>query len=258
MKISMLLENTAKNKNFIPEHGLSIYIETDSINILFDTGAGPLFAENAKQLGIDLADVDVAIVSHGHNDHGGGLETFLSLNSKANIYITPEAFNRYYNDTGKEISINAGLLSTGRFKLVENSERISAGVELFTCNNLTNIYPIKTYGLKRIKNGRLIEDDFKHEQYLVIEEKGKRIVFSGCSHKGIMNITKWLKPDILIGGFHFMKIENDAELKEAADILNSKDTIYYTCHCTGIRQYEYLKEVMPKLKYLQCGDVLEI
>lgn len=258
MKISMLLENTAKNDCFCAEHGLSMYIETEKLNILFDTGAGPLFAENAKQLGIHLADVDVAIISHGHNDHGGGLATFLAVNDKAKVYVTQQAFDRYFNDSNKEISINAGLLSTGRFALVEDVMKLSEGVELLTCNELVNPYPVKAYGLKRIKNGQMLEDDFKHEQYLVIEEQGKRIVFSGCSHKGIMNISQWLKPDILIGGFHFMKIEDEAELQAAADVLNKFDTEYYTCHCTGVKQYEYLEKVMPRLHYLHCGDVLEL
>lgn len=258
MKISMLLENTTTNDNFGIEHGLSMYIETEGLKLLFDTGASPLFAENAQKLGLDLAEVDAAIISHGHNDHGGGLATFLALNDKAKIYITPAAFDRYFNADSKEISINAGLLSTGRFVLVEDKVQIAPGVELFTCNDCQILYPIKSYGLKRIKHGRLIEDDFKHEQYLVIEEKGQRIVFSGCSHKGILNVSKWLQPNILIGGFHFMKIQDEGELLAAAEVLNKNNTEYYTCHCTGVQQYEYLKGVMPRLKYLHCGEVIEL
>lgn len=258
MKISMLLENTTTNDNFGTEHGLSMFIETEGLKLLFDTGASSLFAENAQKLGLDLAEVDAAIISHGHNDHGGGLATFLSLNDKAKIYITPAAFDRYFNDASKEISINAGLLSTGRFVLVEDKAQIAPGVELFTCNDCQKLYPVKSYGLKRIKQGRLVEDDFKHEQYLVIEEKGQRIVFSGCSHKGILNVSEWLKPDILVGGFHFMKIQEERELLAAAEMLNKNNTEYYTCHCTGVPQYEYLKGVMPRLSYLHCGEVIKL
>lgn len=258
MKISILLENTAKNESFNAEHGLSMYIETENLNILFDTGASSLFAENAKQLGVDLANVDIAVISHGHSDHGGGLATFFSQNDKAKVYITPAAFDRYYNDMNKEISIDAGLLSTDRFILVEDSVNIGENIKLLTCNEKINPYPMKSYGLKRIKHGQLLEDAFKHEQYLVIQEKGKNIVFSGCSHKGILNISHWLQPDILIGGFHFMKIEDIAELQANADVLNSFNTDYYTCHCTGLKQYEYLEKVMSRLHYLHCGDVLEL
>ena len=51
------------------------------------------------------------------------------------------------------------------------------------------------------RGGKLIPEDFRHEQYLIVHEKGRRIVFSGCSHRGILNIAHWLKPDVLIGGF---------------------------------------------------------
>ena len=83
---------------------------------------------------------------------------------------------------------------------------------------------------------------------------GKKILISGCSHKGVLDIVSWFKPDVLIGGFHYSKIEDEAELKQAAEILNSYNTIYYTCHCTGIKQYEIMKKFMPKLNYISCGD----
>ena len=102
-------------------------------------------------------------------------------------------------------------------------------------------------------------DDFLHEQYLLIEEEGKRILISGCSHKGIFNIAEWFKPDVLIGGFHFMKLDPDAEedagfLNKAAEILLRYDTTYYTCHCTGEMQYAFLKEKMgDRLQYAATG-----
>ena len=258
MRISMLLENTAKNNDFAAEHGLSMYIETEQGNILFDTGATSLFAQNAAKLGIDLADVDMVVISHGHNDHGGGLKTFLELNSKAKIYITPQAFGRYYNDGLKDISIDASLLSTGRFVLVEDSLKLTENMELLTCNKAKARCKINAYGLMKVENGQLVTDDFKHEQYLVIKEKGKRVVFSGCSHKGIINIVEWLSPDVLIGGFHFMRIEDEGTLQAAAEELNKQPIDFYTCHCTGVKQYEFLQTIMPKLYYLSCGDVLNI
>ena len=103
MKIWTLMENTAAEGNFCAEHGLSFYIETKKHKILFDAGQTEAFAENSKKLGIDLNQVDVAVLSHGHYDHGGGLLRFLELNEKAPVYVSPGAFGEHYNGT-KNIS----------------------------------------------------------------------------------------------------------------------------------------------------------
>ena len=77
MRIISLVENTSVNDAIKAEHGLSLYIESKNYKILFDMGQTDLFLKNAKRLGVDLSQVDIAILSHGHYDHGGGLEEFL-------------------------------------------------------------------------------------------------------------------------------------------------------------------------------------
>lgn len=96
-------------------------------------------------------------------------------------------------------------------------------------------------------------DDFRHEQYLCIEEKDKRVLISGCSHKGILNIVEWFEPNVLIGGFHFSKLPLDETLMGYAKFLDSFDTEYYTCHCTGPEQYQFMKKYMKQLNYLSTG-----
>ena len=68
-------------------------------------------------------------------------------------------------------------------------------------------------------DGKFMPDEFKHEQYLLINENGKRVLISGCSHKGVMDITEWFEPDVLVGGFHYSKLELDEKLKEYAAVL---------------------------------------
>ena len=78
MKLKVLVDNNlGEGDVLISEHGLSIWMEIDGRQWLIDTGASDAFARNAIQLGIDIANVDYLILSHGHSDHCGGLETFL-------------------------------------------------------------------------------------------------------------------------------------------------------------------------------------
>lgn len=263
MKIYALMENTPYQSHFIAEHGLSLYIETNHHKILFDTGSSDAFSENAKKLDIDLSKVDLAILSHGHYDHGGGIHRFLELNDHASIYLSKYAFGPYHNATQKYIGLDPNLYPNHRFIFVEDDLEIDNELSLSSCNHRITKYPIDTAGLCIKKENSFIPEQFLHEQYLSISENNHKVLISGCSHKGILNIMNWFHPDCLIGGFHFMKQEivnhhNDT-LDHAANVLLEYHIPYYTCHCTGVEQYEYLKERMgDSLHYLASGQCITI
>ena len=101
MIIRILTENTTACPELTAEHGLSLYIEANGLRILFDAGQSDAFAENAQRLGVDLSGVDLAVLSHGHYDHGGGLMRFLELNDHAPVYVSSHAFGGHYNASGK-------------------------------------------------------------------------------------------------------------------------------------------------------------
>ena len=258
MKITSLLENTTTSEQFKVEHGLSLFIETDNHKILFDMGQSGLFAENAKTLGIDLAEVDIAVLSHGHYDHGGGLETFLEINDYAPVYVTAKAFEPHYNGKEKYIGLNVALQGNERLHVISENEAEFEGLTLYSCNHKKRQYNLGSFGLTVCKDGAFLPDDFTHEQYLLIEEHGKRVLISGCSHKGILDIVDWFEPDVLVGGFHFSKLPLDETLAGYAMQLAKHNTMFYTCHCTGREQYEYMKKYMPRLEYLSCGHSIEI
>ena len=78
MKITTIIENTTNRPELDVEEGLSLLIEHNGKNILFDTGISSHMISNAKTLGIALEDVDICVISHGHFDHTGGLSAFLA------------------------------------------------------------------------------------------------------------------------------------------------------------------------------------
>ena len=258
MKITSLIENTTKRSDMQTEHGLSLYIETDKHKILFDMGQTDLFYQNALKLGIDLAQTDISIISHGHYDHGGGLSTFLKINGKAPVLIHKDAFLPYYNGRKKYIGLDTSLKNERRIIFTQNEYRISPSLTLLTCNERKRKYPVAPSGLNVKIGNDFLHDGFMHEQYLLICEAGKRILISGCSHKGILDITEWLSPDVLIGGFHFSKFPLDKELEATAKRLNACPTSFHTCHCTGNEQYKFMKSHMSRLSYLSCGDSIII
>lgn len=262
MKIIALMENTAAVPDVLSEHGLSLYLEGKGHRILFDTGQSENFAVNAKRLGVDLAAVDLAILSHGHYDHGGGLKRFLELNQKAPVYLSVYAFEPHFNGV-KDIGIDPKLLESGRLRFVKEKTVLDEGLELYPMTEFSLKDPVDSGGLFTLREGKRLEEDFRHEQYLLIREGAKKILISGCSHAGIRNIAGWFEPDVLVGGFHFKNLdprgEGRAVLEQAAEELKKHSACYYTCHCTGTAQYGFLKERMgDRLHYLAAGAELTL
>ena len=264
MTIQVLVENTAEN-DLLTEHGISLYIETEGQKILFDTGQSDLFIRNAKQVGVDLSKVDVAIISHGHYDHGGGIKNFLKINSTAIVYINEYAFEPHYALPDRSIGIDSDLRGHRQIVLTSDHHDITPEAEVFTGNKNERPFLFENTGLAVIRGGEMVPEDFIHEQYLLLKKEDKKILITGCSHKGILNIMHWMKdspPDVVIGGFHLMHSEFSEESQNQLDDLAARlaeyKTVYYTCHCTGVRHYEYLKARMNgNLHYISTGQKLE-
>lgn len=259
MKITTLIENTTLQDALTPEHGLSLYIETNTHTILFDAGQTGAFADNAEKLGIDLKKVDVCILSHGHYDHGGGLKRFLEENSHAPVYLSRHAFGEYFS-SGNYIGLDPELEGNPRLIPVDDVLEIAEGITLCSCNDLLRPFTFGVFGQSVQKNGIHTDDPYLHEQYLLVEENGKKFCFSGCSHKGVLNILHWFKPDVFFGGFHFIRMDPQGrELHDALHQLEKFPTRYYTGHCTGQEQYAVLKETLAeRLHYLHTGTMIDL
>ena len=257
MKIVTLTENASVSEAIMAEHGLSLYIETGEKKILFDMGQTDAFIQNAQKIGIDLSQVDFAVLSHGHYDHGGGLYAFLKVNQKAPVYLHKAAFGEYYNGTQKYIGLDASVKGGDRLVFTEGSVQLLPGIRLMDCNDQNWQYD--AWGLNCKEQAQFFPDPFLHEQYLEITEGQKRILISGCSHKGILNIAQYFQPNILLGGFHLNKQEKPEILKATAQALLATGTQYYTGHCTGSKQLAIMKQIMgEKLLSISAGTVVEI
>lgn len=263
MIIKVLAENTRINEEFGAEHGLSLYIDTGRHRILFDMGQSDLFEKNAQKLGVDLREVDLAVLSHGHYDHGGGLKRFLEINKKAPVYVNRHAFAPHFSGNTRLIGLDQNLLQEKRLIFTDDTCRIDEELFLCTCNREIPADKIDSAGLLCEEDEKMVPETFRHEQYLVIREGEKRVVISGCSHKGIVNIAQVLCPDVLVGGFHLSKVEMDDKgrnrLKDTALQLLDTGAVFITGHCTGTEQYNYMKQIMKeRLWDLSTGRIVEI
>ncbi len=257
MRIVCLAENTSLYGHVGAEHGLSLYLEVNGRRLLFDMGQTALFADNAAALGIDLTAVDTAILSHGHYDHGGGLPTFLDINAHAPVYLSRYAFDPHFNGD-KYIGLDTALAQSDRLRFTDGVHDLGNGLALYANALEIGTLAHGSAGLSAEIDGVRRDEDYRHEQYLLIEEHGRRVLISGCSHRGILEIAEYFRPDILIGGFHIAKLDPEEAVAQYAAPLNNFDTEYYTCHCTGTAPYEALSAAMPRLTYLAGGQQLTL
>lgn len=272
-KVTVLLENTKEAQNLKCKHGLSLYIETENHKILFDMGPNDLFLKNAEKLGVDISDVDVAIISHGHVDHCGGLKYFLEANKKAKIYLRPQAAQEHYVKV-LGIPFYAGidrkLVSGDRFVFTEDRCVIDGELTLFS--DVFGQFPLpKSDGNLFVKyDGKIAPDDFSHEQNLIVSSGDSRILVCGCAHSGVVNIVREAKkiigadPTAVIGGFHLYeptsrRYETDEYIESVASELAGTEASYYACHCTGIKAYEKMKtDLGGRLEYLHTGSKFSV
>ena len=272
MRIVNLMENTEGAPGCIFQHGLSFYVETAKHKIVVDAGPSADFLENAKTLGIDLKKVDALILSHGHYDHSGGILPFTECNPDAKIYLQASALREYYAFDGEElgyryIGIDKEIAKLPGAVLLSGDTRLDEELSLFVMDQNRHPVPSTNRRILEKVDGEYVKDGFRHEQALVVQAEGKRLVFSGCAHNGILNVMETYvrkygeEPDLVVSGFHLMKKTEyrEEQLEEideiAKNLLNYKKTKFYTCHCTGIPAYERMKAIMgEKLTYVHAGE----
>ena len=78
MKLRILCDNnTYIDQYYLGEPAFSCYIEAEDARVLLDVGYSDVFLRNAEKMGIDLSALTHVVLSHGHNDHTGGLVPFI-------------------------------------------------------------------------------------------------------------------------------------------------------------------------------------
>jgi len=242
MKISVLVDNnTLTDAHFYGEPGLSLWIEADGKNILFDTGYSDLYIENAKKLNIDLSKTDFIVLSHGHNDHTVGLKYFPYPSKKIILISHPFALYPKFDDKAQ----------FGSPVVKKETDRLYTYVQAdkpyFITPNTAFLGEIKRQfdfeksppiGFTDI-NGEKQPDNLIDDTGIAIKTKNGVFVITGCSHSGICNIVAQAKSvfnvdkiSSIIGGFHLLHTNYNRLEKKANFLKREVKGTVYPCHCT--------------------------
>ena len=271
MRAVFLVDNIS-NCRLGAEWGLSVYIEYEGHKILLDTGAGPLFAENADALGIDLSQVEFGVLSHAHYDHADGMDEFFRRNSHAPFYLREDCGEDCYDEEGpgkyKYIGIKRGLLREYRDRIVPVRHKTAPlpGVTLLphTAPNL-GAKGVAAHMFRQTPCC-MVPDDFAHEQSLIFETDKGLVVFNSCCHAGAdLVVTEAAeafpgKPlYAILGGFHLYDTPEEEVRAFARRLRDTGVQHIITGHCTGQEGFDILKEELGDLvRQTEVGLTLDL
>lgn len=234
LRITVLYDNTAARPDCRADWGFACLIEGTQRTILFDAGTkADVFASNVGALGVDLARVDVFVLSHPHADHTGGIP--VALKARAGLaavlpFGSPSALADSLRSGGASVAAPEGPADVGPDALVTG--------------------PV---------GGRI------PEQALVIRRPEGLVVVTGCSHPGFVAIVEKAKQLAgekvlaVLGGFHLLEHSDEAVAGIAARFQELGVERVGATHCTGEKAIgAFRKAYGARFVEMGAGRVVEL
>ncbi|SCJ99890.1 Metallo-beta-lactamase superfamily [uncultured Clostridium sp.] len=271
VKLTVIMDNLAsENKSLHNCHGLSLFIESSDLNLMFDFGSGEDTIKNFKALNIDINNIDYAICSHSHYDHAGGYKNFVRDGLKSPLIVGDSFFNKKlafngikYTDLGA--NFNSKFLSDNNIKLIKCDDILKLSDECFVVGNFDRVDRTERIP-DRFVCGDLInnyKDSFNDEIVLVVKSDKGLIIIVGCSHPGIVNITRSISKRFnesvygIIGGTHLIEADEDRINYTLEELMSLGVEFLAFNHCSGMKVVDMIsKNNKFKSCYLAAGDCI--
>lgn len=268
IRMVTISENSTTNPFTLAEWGLSIHIEAGDKKILYDTGAGNrgIVLHNADVLGVDLTKIDAIVLSHGHQDHTGGLKDVLERikyqgkNRKTDVLCHPDALKEVFVRTPpsldywyfgfphlvSELERSGAIFKTSKDPVWLSDDLVVSG-EIPMINDYESVGEV--FAVKR--NNKLVKDtEMIDEKAMYIKTEKGLIVVLGCAHRGIINtihdaqkLTGIEDVYMVVGGTHLANVSEYRMNSTIEELKRLKIKKLGVSHCTGMKESALLSHV---------------
>lgn len=250
VRVTALIENNPDDKKeLFYEHGLSLYIELEDTNLLFDTGQTGDFIKNSEKLKKSIQDLDYVVISHGHYDHSGGVHRLLAtLNRKTEFVVGDEFFDlKYKKLEDGTYKFNGNSFHQSQIeekgihlrKIEEDTTYLNDRILIFHNFKRSNEYELRNERFFIQQGETYLPDDFKDEIALGILTSKGLVVVVGCSHVGIINILTDIRKRVnipiyaVIGGTHLVEADEVRMNRTVMALKEMGIQSIAVSHCTG-------------------------
>lgn len=275
IRITTLIENNMDDKNELyNEHGLSLLIEADGKQILFDTGQSGDFIKNAEIMEHNLENLDYVIFSHGHYDHSGGFKKLAEKFKIPQLIVDKEFFKPKYKIVSEnEYKFNGNTIDEefitqkGIYLNKVDTDMIYLTSHLIVFHHFRKSNDFEKQKNKFFikENDSYIPDAFNDEiAFGIMTEKGF-VVIVGCSHVGLINILNSIAERIsipiyaVIGGTHLIEADKIRIQKTIKELKSMEIQLVAVSHCTGEEGiFDISQEFKEKFIYNNTGNKIVI